>query len=132
HVETDHHKAAQKRRRHAHPAERDYETREIIRPRKENKHSHDDDIDRLRKEVRNMATATKTKPKAAKREKKEKVQHDCHCGCGGATFANFQPGHDARIYALFRKVGKGEKGVKFPKVLTDNKELYDEMKAKAH
>jgi len=79
-----------------------------------------------------MATATKTKPKAAKREKKEKVQHDCHCGCGGATFANFQPGHDARIYALFRKVGKGEKGVKFPKVLTDNKELYDEMKAKAH
>ncbi len=79
-----------------------------------------------------MATATKSKPKAKAREKKEKVLHDCHCGCGGTTFANFQPGHDARIYALLRKVGKGEKNVKFPKVLTDNKELYASMKEKAH
>lgn len=132
HTETDHHKAAQIRRRHGHLAERDYETREVIRPSvPKGKHDHNDDLDRLRKEVRNMATATKTKPKAKAREKKEKVQHDCHCGCGGATFANFVPGHDARIYALFRKKGKGET-VKFPKVLTDNKELFDSMKAKAH
>ena len=79
-----------------------------------------------------MATATKSKPKAKTREKKEKILHPCHCGCTGDTFANFMPGHDARIYSLLRKVGKGEKNVKFPKVLTDNKELFAAMKEKAH
>ncbi len=132
HTETEHRKSGMSRNRHAHAAERDPETREVIRPRKENKHSHDDDLDRLRKEVREMATATKSKPKAKAREKKEKVLHDCHCGCGGTTFANFQPGHDARIYGILRKISKGDKDAKLPKVLTDNKELCAAMREKAH
>jgi len=135
HVQTDHHKSARLRKAHNHPAERDYETMEIVRPPKKGKHDHEDDLNRLRKEVRTMPTATKSKPrgsKAAPREKKEKVQRDCHCGCGTPTFANFTPGHDARIYAIFRKQAKGEKDAKFPKVLTDNKELFAAKRAKAH
>ena len=132
HVLTHHHRSARFRKRHNHPAERNFDTDEIVRPSKQGKHGHEDDLERLGKEVRNMGTTTKARPKAAKREKKEKVLNHCHCGCGGETFANFMPGHDARIYALFRKRGKGEKNVKFPAVLTDNEELFAEMSAKAH
>lgn len=99
-------------------------------------HDHDKLLFQLREEVKDMA-AGKTKASGAKekvakiREKKEKVEKQCLCECGGATFGNFRPGHDARIYSLLRKQAKGDK-VKFPKLLMDADGVYAAMKEKVH
>ncbi len=133
HIRLEH--ARRKPKDHTHLAEYGgQDGDEIIVPARTRVHHHESDIDRLGKEVKRMATATKTKARKAKGEKapkKEKVLHPCHCGCGGTTFSNFQPGHDARVYALLKKEAGGEK-VKLPKELTDNTALLTEMRGKVH
>jgi hypothetical protein len=64
------------------------------------------------------ATARLSKPRAPK------PTHPCVCGCGAPTKRVFAPGHDAKVYAILRRVRDGKakqsdvpKGVRGDKAL---------------
>lgn len=68
------------------------------------------------------ATARLSKPRAAK------PAHPCACGCGLPTKRVFAQGHDAKVYAILRRVRDGEaKQSDVPKGVTSDKALLTHM-----
>ena len=70
------------------------------------------------------ATARLTKPR------KPAPTHPCVCGCGRDTKRVFAPGHDARVYAILRRVRDGKaKQSEVPKGVLADVGLRDHMLA---
>jgi hypothetical protein len=78
--------------------------------------------------------ATAKKAPAKKEEKTmEKKPNVCVCGCGRKVMKNFAPGHDARVYSILKKVGRGEADeTAIPAAVRANKELLAAMVEKVH
>jgi len=61
-----------------------------------------------------------------------KPRHPCICGCGSETRRVFAQGHDAKVYAILRKIRAGEaKPEAVPKGVRDDPTLLAHMVATA-
>lgn len=70
------------------------------------------------------ATARLSKPR------KPQPTHPCVCGCDRETKRVFAPGHDARVYAILRRVRDGKaKQSEVPKAVVADTDLRDHMLA---
>ena len=66
-------------------------------------------------------------------KKKEAKPNDCACGCGRKVKRTFALGHDAKVYAILRRVAKGEaEESAIPEAVRDDKKLLKHMLTKVH
>lgn len=66
-------------------------------------------------------------------KKTEAKPNDCACGCGKKVRRTFALGHDAKVYAVLRRVAKGEaEESAIPAAVRADKKLLEHMLSKTH